>query len=333
VINKKTVFLFCGLLIWAGFTDGYAKCGKPGCIYFPTYSKVYETCSDGKVTQIDLPVDPNDMGCFIPILVSPDECYISYRFNHNLWLYDTRTKQSAQITKDGIPADDKYFDVGVCHSVWSEDSSKVMYAVYANDGRGCEDGPCPDMRDADEGTHIYDLKSGTATSWPPAYDGKRPLPDSIPNGYNQIPLHMIPNRQLYFSARDAKAIVWDYYEKRIVSETDVPSVWIKGFQEIKVMPFSENTRTIFDMAAKKSITLDYDVSDVAYSPSGKKIAWINASTIEVNTQAVALFGQEPSGFAWIDEDTLAVNFRNEVLVVKIGKEPKDYSPLGHTQGK
>ncbi len=107
-------------------------------------------------------------------LASPDQRWIAFIKDNDLWLLKIATGQTAQVTHVGKPHDDNFLAVETWITAWSPDSRHVLYSVeqgirmYAKSYK---------VHPADYGFHIYDLE--TKTSHPIKFPGtfKAWLPD------------------------------------------------------------------------------------------------------------------------------------------------------------
>lgn len=92
-------------------------------------------------------------------LPSPDQRWIAFARDNNLWLLDVPLMEATQITHVGKPYNQRYASVDVFITAWSPDSRRVLYHVTPG-MTDCIDCQRPDweMRPADYGFYVYDLE-------------------------------------------------------------------------------------------------------------------------------------------------------------------------------
>lgn len=140
-------------------------------------NKAFRISSSGQFEQIFPPLQESNSkkkAYLSQMMVSHGQQQIAYLKNNNLWLYDVVAKKESQLTNVGKPYTKKLASVEVSIKLWSNDDSKIMYSVINGETEDPEGySPTLDVRPADYGYFIYDLK--TQNSFP--------LPSYIPSKF------------------------------------------------------------------------------------------------------------------------------------------------------
>jgi len=114
--------------------------------------------------------ETDDRGTTYPV-VSPDSKHIAFTRKNDLWLLDTEKMQEQQITMVGKPQTKRYAAVKVFITVWSPDSSALIYRVEAGvTGEDESMGPALIPRKAGYGPFGCDVETGKTS--PTGYPGK-----------------------------------------------------------------------------------------------------------------------------------------------------------------
>ena len=114
-------------------------------VYF--YSSIYRISPESRITSFALPENKEVLlsvaGSTSP-RVSPDQHWVAFTRENDLWLYNTRTQRMRRATHIGRPYTEKLASVLVLVVNWSADSTRVLLKVTAGDTE-CED--CEDRGD------------------------------------------------------------------------------------------------------------------------------------------------------------------------------------------
>ncbi|MEE8199909.1 MAG: hypothetical protein V3R29_01965, partial [Candidatus Acidoferrales bacterium] len=92
---------------------------------------------------------------------SPDERWVAFARDGELWLLEILTGQLTQITRIAQPYDETYASIEALVTAWSPGSQKILYAVDHGETEcvDCEDRGDWEVRPAEYGFFIYDLEN------------------------------------------------------------------------------------------------------------------------------------------------------------------------------
>jgi Dipeptidyl peptidase IV (DPP IV) N-terminal region len=94
------------------------------------------------------------------LIISPDQNYIVYNLENDLWLLNMQTKQTTRLTNIGKSTTSQYASVDAMGKLWSWDSNKIIYEVMAGDIDDPEGTrPTLKVRSTEYGFYVYDLKT------------------------------------------------------------------------------------------------------------------------------------------------------------------------------
>lgn len=264
-------------------------------------------------------------------VVSPDQRWIAFARDNDLWLLEVETGKEKQITHVGQPFDESYVSVFIYITAWSSDSGKLLYHV-SHGVYGCE-GDCPDLqiRPQEYGFYIYDLKNGTTRRL------KVPGELEIPG-----PLQAwLPNGDLILTPQDA-----EYLNERLVrfdalTKTEEPLGTPRGgCGQLDVTQDGRWLVATFHATGNDNQIIKIDLQSNAvhevskkggwaeyqwprFSPSGSRIAFVHSlqqphatpqETLVVEERQVYACA-ERIDFQWIDDTAIAVVCQNELIIV------------------
>ena len=125
--------------------------------------KVVRVYEDGNYETVLASTAPNKRGypdIYAPS-ISPNQELIAYLHAYNIWVYDVNKKTSRQITMIGKPYSKRFASIEVRLRKWSHDGAKILYDVWHGETDDPEgEQPSVDIRNADYGFHVVDLKTG-----------------------------------------------------------------------------------------------------------------------------------------------------------------------------
>ena len=131
------------------------------------WGPIYRVESSGKIEPLGL-----NMGSYKDAefhrpgqpLISPDQRWIAFTRENDLWLSAVDRELSYPISHVGLPSTDHLMSVYVTAWTWSPDSRFLIYRVEGNSTEGycgCGGGPAPKAREAEYGYYRYDVERGT----------------------------------------------------------------------------------------------------------------------------------------------------------------------------
>jgi Tol biopolymer transport system component len=147
--------------------------------FFALQSQVFRVTPDNKIQLLTIPqqqgMSYTEFGKTAPE-VSPDQCWISFTRDSDVWLYRTDSGATRRATHIAIPQTDTLASVEVLTVLWSADSKKLLLNVVPGETE-CVD--CEDRGDWTERKHKYGYL---------AYDvSKKTLSDVVlPNNFKPV---------------------------------------------------------------------------------------------------------------------------------------------------
>ena len=125
-------------------TESY-RLFAPGRIYGIDHPPVYKVYPDGRIELSGLSAQDlgggRVSGRKAPV-VSPDQRWIAFIKDHNIWLYDVEHSSEEPVTEVGCPLEIPWEPVNLYIKAWSPDSKLLVYRVNHNEGpRGPYGGP------------------------------------------------------------------------------------------------------------------------------------------------------------------------------------------------
>jgi hypothetical protein len=296
-------------------------------VYF--YSSIYRISPESRITSFALPENKEVLlsvaGSTSP-RVSPDQHWVAFTKENDLWLYNTRTQRMSPATHIGRPYTEKLASVLVLVVNWSADSTRVLLKVTAGDTE-CED--CEDRGDwkprkAAYGYFAYNIGTGGLSKitlpedfsvWDWRADGRLvgsrefsedPSPVMVVPGAKPQPVHGLEGRSVLGLnvSRDgnwAVAATSEYNHSHIVR---------------------------VDLKAGEAVALtaeggfgEYQAAKI--SPGDTQVSWIhrtgavNAGTKQLVVDGKTMFtcASELLVYEWLDEQRIAVSCDGTVQVV------------------
>ena len=296
-------------------------------VYF--HPSIYRISPQGRISRFELP--ENDemllsiMGSTRP-QVSPDQRWIAFTKENDLWLYNTRTQKMRRATHAGRPYTEKLASVLVLVVNWSADSTRVLLNVVAGDTEcvDCDDRDDWKPRKSAYGYFAYNVSTGRLSRialsegfsvWDWRADGRMvgsrefsedPSPVMVVPGAKPQAVHGLEGRSVLglSISRDgswAVAATSEYKNSHIVR------VDLKTGEAVALTP--------------EGAWGEYGAALI--SPADKHISWIhrtgavNAGAKEVLIDGKTVFtcASELLVYDWLDEQRIAVNCDGTVQVV------------------
>jgi hypothetical protein len=299
-------------------------------VYF--YPNVYRISAENRITTVSLPQN-RDMtlsmaGSTIPV-VSPDQRWIAFIKENDLWMYNTQTQAMRRVTRVGRPYTETLASVLVLMVVWSADSTRVLINVTAGDTEcvDCNDRGDWKKRKADYGHFVYDVRSGALHKivlpkdfdlWDWRADG-RLLGASI-TGEDQGPVMVTPGGKPQpvpgLEGRGVNGL-------RISRDGSWAVAIISEYG--RSYPVRVNLRTgALVMLTDEGRFAEYQ--DLTISPGEEHVSWVHRTgPVNAGTKQIVVDGQP--GFTcasellihdWLDERRMIVNCGGKLQVVDGG---------------
>jgi len=298
-------------------------------------NKAFLITSTGQLEQIFPPLlefKSKKWAYLSQMMVSHGQQQIAYSKNNNLWLYDVVAKKESQLTNVGKPYTKKLASVEVSIKLWSNDDSKIMYSVMNGETEDPEGySPTLNVRPADYGVFIYDLKTQRST----------PLPSYIPGefvvgwietgdlilyfpssgGYTnrayqgQFVRYNLGNENAT-SVLSQQVVGSDFIQMDLSRDgswiTFTEYIWKSVPQKSRLQKFNLKTKELIPISPVGAFA-EYQWPKM--SPNGERAAYIHLKSGFYNCDLVvddkAIYSFNGNGhFHWIDNTSLALFFNN-----------------------
>jgi hypothetical protein len=128
---------------------------------------IYRVSANGEIAKLELRA--KNLGGHMSYgtrgpVVSPNQEWIAFTRDNDLWLYDVRSAHEVPVTEVGQPFEPPMKAVFVNIKTWSPDSRFLVYRVSYHEMPPMDySGPPLQVRQAAYGFYLYDLKSGATT--------------------------------------------------------------------------------------------------------------------------------------------------------------------------
>lgn len=137
---------------------------------YQSRGKVFRVFFDGEVESVFPPTAESisqNWKEISQIEISPNQQFIAYGFQGDIWLYNVAKKTTARVTQVGKPYTKQFASVNAWIKRWSTDGSKILYSVSAGETED-PDGYEPDRRErkAEYGVYAFNVQTGRSTPVP-----------------------------------------------------------------------------------------------------------------------------------------------------------------------
>jgi hypothetical protein len=296
-------------------------------VYF--YPSVYRISPENRIASFNLPENKemwlSVAGSTSP-QVSPDQRWIAFTKENDLWLYSTSMQTMHRATRVGRPYTETLASVLALVVGWSADSTRVLLKVTAGDTEcvDCDDRGDWKRRTAAYGYFAYNVGIGGLSKitlpedflvWDWRADGRLlgsrdfsedPSPVMVVPGAKPQPVHGLEGRSVLglSVSRDGN---WAVAATSEYNTSHIVRVDLKAGEAVALT--AEGTYG------------EYQAAEI--SPADKHVSWIhrtgavNAGTkqLVIDGKTVFTCASELLVYEWLDEQRIAVNCSGTVQVV------------------
>jgi hypothetical protein len=296
-------------------------------VYF--YPSIYRISPENRISRFELPENEE---MFLSIFgstspqVSPDQLWIAFTKENDLWLYNTRTQTMRRATHVGRPYTEKLASVLVLVMSWSADSTRVLVKVVAGETEcvDCEDRGDWKKRKSTYGYFAYSVRTGGLSKialpedfsvWDWRADGR--LVGSREFSEDPSPVMVVPG---------AKPQPIHGLERRSVAGLSLSRDG--GWAVAATSEYNTSHIVRVDLKASEAVALTAEGTSGEYeaveiSPADKHVSWVHRTgavnagikQLVVDGKTVFTCAQELLVYEWLDKQRIALNCGGRVQVV------------------